>query len=93
MESERAEFAHESLQDRESIVKYLAAIGEGVKAGQLRLSSNGDCLCLEAPSMLRLEVEATQKRCCCSLTLTISWRRPEPTGRQSCDSLRIAGDS
>jgi len=33
------EFKHESLQDRETIVKYLTALGEGFKDGKILLGS------------------------------------------------------
>lgn len=74
MASEEREFAHESLQDRETIVKYLAAISEGLEKGRLLLSTNGKRLALDTPALLRFDIQAKQKRDRAQLVLRLSWK-------------------
>lgn len=74
MASGAHEFAHESLQDRESIVKYLAALAEGLGKGRLTLSSNGEQIALETPALVKFDVQAKQKRNRAQITLKLSWK-------------------
>lgn len=74
MADDDKEFSHESLQDRESILQCLTALGEGFEQGRLRLSSGDEELILETPSMLRLAVRAKQKRNRVEVSVRISWK-------------------
>jgi amphi-Trp domain-containing protein len=89
MASEGQEFAHESLQDRESIVKYLAALGEGLEKGQLTLMSNGERIALEAPALVKFDVQAKQRRSRSQLVLKLSWKTRKDTKELRVEPLLI----
>ncbi len=71
------EFSHESLQDRDSIVRYLSALGEGLQQGKLLLACNGQSFTLDTPALVKFDVEAKQKRNRAQLTLKMSWKRSD----------------
>ena len=89
MASEDREFAHESLQDRETIVKYLGAIAEGLDKGRLLLATNGEQFALETPALLRFDVQAKQKRERSQLTLRLSWKNRKKGARLRVEPLTI----
>ncbi len=93
MSGDDKRFEHESLQDRESIVRYLAALGEGIQNGKLVLSSNGTSLSLDAPELVKLDVEARQEPRQSMLMLKISWKRVGATKRLGVEPLCIAGNA
>jgi amphi-Trp domain-containing protein len=74
MAEEMQEFTHESLQDRESILRYLEALGEGFEQGKLKLTSGGQDFVLEAPALVKLDVRAKQKRSRVEVVVKISWK-------------------
>jgi len=90
MASEEKEFNHESIQDRDSIVRYLSALGEGLRSGKLQLSSNGQQLSLETPALVKFDVEAKQKRNRAQLVLRISWKHSKSTRELRVEPLSIA---
>jgi len=71
------EFKHESLQDSESIVKYLQAIGEGFTNGHLRLANGDSPIVLEPSGMLKFDVRAKRKDGRMKLVLKITWSEEE----------------
>ena len=75
MASQNKDFSHESLQDRESIIKYFKALGEGFQKGQLTLASNGEQFALEPPSLMTFDVRAKQKSDESQIVLKITWKR------------------
>ena len=74
------EFKHESLQDCQSIVKYLEAIKDGFERGKLTLA-NGDNreMILEPAGLLNLELKARHKDGRYKLSLKINWKEKEET--------------
>jgi amphi-Trp domain-containing protein len=68
------DFRHESVQDRQSIVKYLQAITAGIEQGQLELGTNEHSLTLEPSGMLELLVRAKRKRGRVRLGIELYWR-------------------
>ncbi|MBD3403903.1 amphi-Trp domain-containing protein [candidate division GN15 bacterium] len=78
MASEETEFKHESLQDCDTIVKYLNAIGEGFQSGHLTLA-NGDGREMEVrPSgLLKLDLKARRKDGRIKLSLKVTWKEQE----------------
>lgn len=84
------DFTHESLQDRESIVRYLEALGEGFQQGKLLLSCNGEQFVLETPELVKFDVRAKQKRSRAELTLKLSWKSEKRKGKElRVESLQI----
>lgn len=77
MPNSEQEFTHESLQDRDSIVHILSAVGDGLHKGNLVLSSNGESFSLQTPPLVKFDVEAKQKRSRGQLVLKLSWKNPK----------------
>lgn len=72
--AEKVDFSHESLQDRESLVRYLEALSDGIKSGKLTLGHNGDTVVLHPNGLLKLDVKARTKDERIKLTFKISWK-------------------
>ena len=87
--SEANEFKHESLQDCESIVKYLQAIGDGFARGNLSLANGGDGMRLEPSGLLRLDLKAKRKDGRIKFSLKISWKEQEEAPGVDAHPLRI----
>lgn len=68
------EFKHDSVQDRESIARYLRALLEGFERGHLELGTDAQTLTLDPEGLLELEVRAKRKGGRCKLSLKVSWR-------------------
>jgi amphi-Trp domain-containing protein len=77
MAKQTGEFKHESLQDRETIVKYLNAISEGIRNGHLVLANGDEPIMLEPSGLLRLDLKAKRKEGLMKLSLKISWKEEE----------------
>lgn len=73
MASNDEEFTFQSLQDPESIVKYLDALGQGLSSGRLFLGTKKKKLILEPNGLLTLDVKAKRKERKVKLELKISW--------------------
>ncbi len=67
------EFKHESLQDRESIVKYLNALSEGISNGHLLFGTDRKRMVLEPKGLLNLGIKARRKDNKIKLQLKLSW--------------------
>lgn len=89
MPDDAKEFTHESLQDRESIVKYLSALCACLQEGKLMLSSNGERLSLETPQLVKFDVQAKQKRDRAQLVLKLSWKAPKSGKKLRVEPLKI----
>lgn len=70
----KADFRHESLQDRESIVRYLNALSQGIANGQLTLGTREENLILHPSGLLKLDVKARGKDDRTKLVFKISWK-------------------
>ncbi len=72
------EFRHESVQDQQSIAKYLDAISEGLRSGRLSFRTNGEELLLGPTGLMDLEVKAKRTDDRSRITLRMSWsNQPE----------------
>jgi len=74
MSREPGEFRHESLQDCESIVKYLKALMEGFESGHLQLANGGEPIVLEPTGLLKLDLKARRKDDRNKLSIKVSWK-------------------
>ena len=73
-------FKHQSLEDTESIIKYLEALKEGFESGALLFSSDGRQLMVKPHGLINLDVEARYKSGEFALTLKLNWTE-EGSGR------------
>lgn len=74
MSNNPEEFKHESLQDRQSIVKYLNALSEGFENGQLVFANKDKQIIFEPRGLLKLDVKAKRKNEKVKLSLKFSWK-------------------
>lgn len=74
MSNNPEEFKHESLQDRQSIVKYLNALSEGFENGQLVFANKEKQIIFEPRGLLKLDVKAKRKNDKVKLSLKFSWK-------------------
>lgn len=67
-------FEHESLQDCESIVKYLQAISEGLQNRHLVLANGESPIELRPNGLLKFDLKARRKDGRMKLSFKISWK-------------------
>lgn len=68
------EFKFESLQDRESIAKYLEALKDGILKGKIILGNAEKTISLEPKGLLNLEVKAKRRNDKVKLTIRCNWK-------------------
>jgi amphi-Trp domain-containing protein len=69
-------FKHESLEDNETIARYLKALWEGFEQGALQFSTDDRELQLQPQGLISLEVEAKRKSEDVKLSLKFRWSEP-----------------
>lgn len=92
MPDDRKEFEHESLQDRDSLVRYLHALSEGIQQGHLQLSSNGSRFTLNPPSLMKFDVQAKHNSSRSQIVLRLSWKNPKHNKELRVEPLEINPD-
>ena len=85
------DFGHESVQDRQSIVRYLQAITAGIEQGHIELGTAEHTLALEPGGMLELQVRAKRKGGRVKLGIKLYWR--EQDDEPGADALEIKAGS
>ncbi|SDB08475.1 amphi-Trp domain-containing protein [Desulfonatronum thiosulfatophilum] len=68
-------FRHESLQDRESIGKYLNALSDGFQNGKLQFSWKDKRLVLEPQSLIKFDIETMKTDGEVKMTLRFRWEQ------------------
>ncbi|MCB2225037.1 MAG: amphi-Trp domain-containing protein [Desulfarculaceae bacterium] len=89
MSEQMGRFKHQSMQDPQSIVRYLAALKDGFQSGALVFSTNGKRLVLKPQGLVNLEVEAKRKGEGIKLTLKFRWNEEEPATEEGGQPLLI----
>jgi amphi-Trp domain-containing protein len=69
-------FRHESLQDRESIGKYLNALSDGFLNGKLQFSWKDKRLVLEPKTLIKFDLETKKKDGEVKMVLRFRWEEP-----------------
>ena len=82
-------FVFESMEDAQSIRKYLTAVMEGLGQGRLTLAAGEQEFALEPPELVTFTVRARKREGEGRLSLTISWRRPEMGESNAGETLSI----
>ncbi|HGG56328.1 MAG TPA: amphi-Trp domain-containing protein [Nannocystis exedens] len=93
MASDNQEFRHESLEDRQSIAKYLNALSEAFANGNLTFGHNGQAIELEPRGLLKFDVKASRKRGAVKVSLRLAWQEDEEDRDPSIGSLVIKTSS
>jgi amphi-Trp domain-containing protein len=86
--SRSGEFAHESLQDTDTIGKYLEALAQGFRTGRLEFASGRKDIALEPVGLLELAVRVKRKDGTARITLDVQWKE-EPPKKTPKTPLRI----
>ena len=89
MSSSIEQFKHESLEDSESIGKYLEALRQGFEKGALLFSSDKRDLMAKPRGLINLEVEARRKGDDIKLTLKFRWTESSGSDQGKQKPLRI----
>jgi amphi-Trp domain-containing protein len=71
------EFEHDSLQDPRSVARYLNAIREGIEAGRLSFTQDGEEISFFPQEVMHLEVKAKKKDGKAKLSIRITWRETD----------------
>jgi amphi-Trp domain-containing protein len=71
------EFDHESLQDSDSIVKYLEALAAGFRSGTLQFSSGKKAIRLRPNGLLELSLKAKRKNGEARVQIEVGWKEPK----------------
>ena len=75
-------FKHESLEDSETITKYLQALQEGFESGALVFSTDDRRFVIKPTGLINLEIDAKKKGEKVKVTLRFRWNEapgePEP---------------
>ncbi len=70
----KKEFRHTSLEDNQSVVRYLQALTQGLQQGQLRIGAADDEVLLEPRGLLQLDLRISQKPDAAQIRLHLSWK-------------------
>jgi amphi-Trp domain-containing protein len=68
------EFRHESLQDPESIIKYISALKEGFESGELTFDAHDRRIVFSPTGLIKLDVHARRKSNKNKLTVRMVWK-------------------
>lgn len=77
MSDDKRSFEHKSLQDAESVVRYLSEIGEGIAGGRLALANGDGEVILEPTGLIKLNIKGSRKKEKGKLTIKLSWKAEE----------------
>jgi amphi-Trp domain-containing protein len=83
------EFDHESLQDTESIGKYLEALAAGFRSGTLQFSSGKKAIRLAPTGLLELSLKVKRKSGEARLHLNVAWKEPKKQKKTDEPPLKI----
>lgn len=89
MGSEDNEFRFESLQDSESIAKYLEALKEGFSNGRILLGNQQKKMILEPDGLLKFDVKAKRKRDKIKLSIICTWKESGEERKPNDEALTI----
>lgn len=70
----KGEFKHESVEDRESIVKYLNALRDSFVSGTIHFGAQDKSIVLEPSKVIEMSVKAKRKSDRSRLSLSLEWK-------------------
>ena len=68
------EFQHESIQDRDTIIKYLNTFSEGFQKGEIEFRAGMDEITIKPEGLIQMEVKAKSTGRKSKLTMKFSWK-------------------
>ena len=68
------EFVHESLQDNQSVARFLKSLMEGFEKGKITLETGPDQIEFSPNDLIKFNLKAKSKRDKAKLTLRFSWK-------------------
>ncbi len=87
-------FKHVSMQDSQSIIRYLEALAGGFKQGALLFSTDNKQLVLKPQGLIKLEVEAKRKDQQLKLNIKLRWNEEALTeGDLALKPLTVSGQA
>ena len=87
------EFRHDSLQDQQSIAKYLEVLVQGLQSGKLSFESDVKRITLEPQGLIELEVRVKRAHGRAKVRLRLTWREErKPSSKSSKDKLLVRAD-
>jgi amphi-Trp domain-containing protein len=78
-EKPKNEFKHESVEDKETLIKYLEAIQEGFHKGVLILGTENHEIDLIPQNLIKLTIYAKNGKEGSEISIKMSWKENEPT--------------
>ena len=81
------DFRHESVQDRQSIVRYLQAVTAGIESGSIELGTGAATFELHPDGMIELEIRAKRKGDRVKFAIKLHWR--EDGDEDGAETLQI----
>ncbi len=94
MESSESEknFQHESIEDRESVIKYLETLCEGFRKGSIEFSSDRDTITLKPSNLVHVEIKVKNQEQKSKLSLKISWKGQPPPKKSKGLTIRTRNE-
>lgn len=74
-------FHHESLEDRESIIKYMQTLSDGFRQGQIEFRSGQDNIVLEPKGLIQIEIKVKYHNQRSKLSVKFVWKEQHPRKR------------
>jgi amphi-Trp domain-containing protein len=90
MNQPKTDFEYESLEDPQSIQRYLKALAEGFANGTITFSDRRGEVALEPKGLIEFEVRVSKKRDRSRLSLNLSWRPAREEGSTDAGPLSIS---
>jgi len=82
-------FEHESLQDKDAIINYLAVLADGFSKGQLHLTNEEDDVTLTPQGLARLKIKAKQAKNHQEIRITLAWTAEQSGETEREPTLKI----
>lgn len=82
-------FEFESVQDCQSIQKYLQALQEGFASGRIMVNSGDAEICLHPEGFMKFEVLVKKKGGENKMTIKVAWK-DKPTDAAAADTISIS---
>jgi amphi-Trp domain-containing protein len=73
------EFHHESIQDKDTIIRYLNTFGDGFQKGEIEFRAGADEIVIKPEGLIQMEIKAKRTGRKSKMTIKFSWKET-PSG-------------